>query len=648
MTKKSFYRADIDGLRALAVISVIIYHIDPSLLPGGFLGVDIFFVISGFLITGLLLNELQKKQKINFKTFYSRRVKRLLPALLTVIISTLVAGFLLFAPADYFLLLKSAVASLMSVANIFFYFNLDQGYFAKDSSEIPLLHMWSLAVEEQFYLIWPVLMAFIYKQKGTSCLFYFLITSVFLSFGFAQTLLYFDQPFAYYSLPTRVWELSAGGALAIFLKDRKAFSNNISKACSMIGVILIGASFYWVTSHSDVPGKDNIPLIIGTLLLITAGKANDNISQKLLSNKLWVFLGLISYSAYLWHWPIIAFIKYTAIEIDIVVGTSIFISTFLLATITYYIIETPLRNVEMTPNKAFTRYYIVPLALVGFSTVTLAYGIKSFSPTMYNWSAYSEVTDITPNWKYKYNCQYTDFGVEVKDESECIFPKGSPYKTLLIGDSNGAHYIGMLQEFAQYNHWSFKNITQSACPPLVETKELDWVEKKYAKACLEYRKYLSANLMALDHVIIGGDWTDYDRFDEFRPLFIKTINELAKHNEKVTILAKIPTFSQYSTECEKRRIKITSLNCSLSRYDKSYEKDSSHYAVNNFLLELSNKYKNVNFFDTRNSLCPNSICSPVLNGQFIYSDGGHLSMEGSHLLGAKVLKSKESNTLRFN
>ncbi|MDO6506830.1 acyltransferase family protein [Colwellia sp. 4_MG-2023] len=648
MTKNIFYRADIDGLRALAVISVIIYHIDSSLLPGGYLGVDIFFVISGFLITGLLLNELQKTKKINFKTFYSRRVKRLLPALLTVIISTLVVGFLLFAPADYFSLLKSAVASLISVANIFFYVNLDQGYFAKDSSEIPLLHMWSLAVEEQFYLIWPVLMAFIYKQKGTSYLFYFLVISIFLSFGLAQTLLSFDQSFAYYSLPTRVWELSAGGALAIYLKDRKAFSNNISTAYSIIGAILIGASFYWVTSHSDVPGKDNIPLIIGTLMLITAGKVKGNISQKLLSNKLWVFIGLISYSAYLWHWPIIAFTKYAAIEIDLIVGTTIFISTFLLATITYYIVETPLRNVKVTPSKAFTRYYIVPVALVGLSTVVLAYGIKSFSPSMYNWSAYSEVTDITPNWKYKYNCQYSNFGAESKDESECIFPKGSPYKTLLIGDSNGAHYIGMLQEFAQYDHWSFKNITQSACPPLIETKELDWIEKKYAKACLEYRKYLSSNLMALDHIIIGGDWLDYDRFAEFRPLFIETINKLAKENEKVTILAKIPTFSHYNTECEKRRIKITSLNCSLSRYDKLYEKKSSHYAVNNFLLELSNKYKNVNFFDTKNSLCPNNICSPVLNGKFIYSDGSHLSMDGSHMLGAKVLKSQEKSALGFN
>ena len=213
MSTNNFYRADIDGLRAIAVVSVIIYHIESSLLPGGFLGVDIFFVISGFLITGLLLKELQKTEKLNLQAFYVRRVKRILPALLTVILSTLIVGFLIFTPADYFSLLKSAIASLLSLANVFFYFNLDQGYFAKDTAEVPLLHMWSLAVEEQFYLIWPLLMTFIYKKKGFTFLFYTLLIILIFSLTLAQTSLKFDQPFAYYSLPTRAWELAAGAAL---------------------------------------------------------------------------------------------------------------------------------------------------------------------------------------------------------------------------------------------------------------------------------------------------------------------------------------------------------------------------------------------------------------------------------------------------
>jgi len=647
MASSTFYRPDIDGLRAIAVVSVIIFHINANLLPGGFLGVDIFFVISGFLITSLLLKELQSTQKICLKGFYVRRIKRIIPALLIVIITTLLVGFLILTPADFLSLLQSAVASLLSLANVFFYFSLDQGYFAKDTAEVPLLHMWSLAVEEQFYLIWPLLMAFIYNKKGSIFLFYTLLSILLLSLILAQISLGINQPFAYYSLPTRAWELAAGGALSIYLQNRKELSPNISNLFSLIGVFLIGASFLYVSKQSDIPGIDNIPLIIGTLLLIIAGKNTKNISRRILSNKIIVFIGLVSYSAYLWHWPLIAFTKYATIEIDIYTGSAIFILTFLLAILTYYLVENPLRKLKLTTIKAWSNYYILPVTFLGAVSVSIAYGIKTNSPYIYDWKEYSKVADVIPNWKYKYNCQYTTFGTQKLDEDECIFPKVGPHETLLIGDSNGAHFIGMIQAFSLEYNFSFKNLTQSSCPPLIQTKDLEWVDPKYQKGCSAYRAFLSSNLDKYEHVIIGGDWSDYDRFTSFRPLFIESIEELAQKTKKITLLAKIPTFKNYNVECEKRRVKISDLDCSLTRYDKVYDRLSAVSSVNSFIENVSNQYTNVNFFSIDDTLCPNNICSPTIENQFAYADGGHLHMKGSRQIGEYILKFHSKKSLLF-
>jgi peptidoglycan/LPS O-acetylase OafA/YrhL len=209
------YRADIDGLRALAVISVILFHISPTLLTGGFLGVDIFFVISGYLITGILIKDVLRNKKIDWLGFYKRRILRIFPALISVVSVTLIASYLILTPDDFLHLSASAFASLFSMANIFFYMFVDTGYFAADTAELPLLHLWSLGVEEQFYIIWPfivfALLTFLVKRR-------YILTTItvisVLSLSAAQILLFSDFALSYYMLPTRAWELMFGGWLA--------------------------------------------------------------------------------------------------------------------------------------------------------------------------------------------------------------------------------------------------------------------------------------------------------------------------------------------------------------------------------------------------------------------------------------------------
>lgn len=219
MSNKSLsYRPDIDGLRALAVLAVVIFHINKGWLPGGFVGVDIFFVISGFLITGILKRE-QDKSIFSFANFYMRRIRRILPAALTTILITLIVGIFVLLPSDLKELGKSSLASVFSVANIYFWLFLDTGYFADSSETVPLLHMWSLGVEEQFYLIWPAIMLLTYKFGGRRLLIFVAAALAIVSFVIGEHFILTDQSFAYYMLPSRAGELLFGAILFLVIES---------------------------------------------------------------------------------------------------------------------------------------------------------------------------------------------------------------------------------------------------------------------------------------------------------------------------------------------------------------------------------------------------------------------------------------------
>ena len=634
------YRADIDGLRAIAVCSVILFHIQSDLLQGGFLGVDIFFVISGYLITFLLAKEYAINDKINFIDFYKRRIQRIFPALLFMILSVVLLGYVFFTPSDYAALLTSSIWSLFSAANIYFFNTLDTSYFAPDSGELPLLHLWSLGVEEQFYIFWPFVVWFLSKYLRTiQSQLIFILGTLIISLLMAEWIRPINFSFAYYLLPSRAWELMTGAAVALLLSKGIFPKKTLAEILAWLGSALVLSSLVLVSKKSAIPGVGAAPVVLGTALLIISGASSRLTSiRKILSLKLLVALGLVSYSAYLWHWPILAFLKYSMIEINFRRGFCVFILTFIMASLSYFIIENPLRKCKINVKKVILSYFTIPVLVVTLFSLATINAIQNKNPLLYPWDKYQAIVlDTRAAYSFQYNCQYSEFKPEAFQLDRCVYPQGSQPNILLVGDSNAAHYLGMLRVFADHYGFSLRNATQSSCPMLF-SKKIDWIDERWKKECSLYRKVVENKVAEYDTVIIGGSWNVYDENSNFRAFFKKTIKGLSKKVNKIIILAKNPLFPGYSIKCQERSVRIKGLDCT-----KNFIKLDETIPINKFLMDLTKNYSNVYYFDAKNSFCKQGKCSPYLNGKPIYFDGWHYSMLGSTRLGEAMIK--ENNPL---
>src|SRR5262245_18180547 len=298
------YRADIDGLRAIAVLAVIGFHASPALIPGGFVGVDIFFVISGFLISSLILSGL-KDGSFSFIEFYGRRIRRLFPALIVVLLATWSVGWFILPPSEYAALGRHTLAGAAFAANVLSYSEV--GYFDMPATTKPLLHLWSLGVEEQFYIVFPALLLLLWRYRALrSSLVLIGIVSFALNIGLVRN----HTSFTFYLPLTRFWEFIAGGLLACSHSHGRTFGlpipsalsalpwRNFSVAAGML-LILAGVSF---ASEESFPGWWALLPVLGAFFIIGAGP-NAWLNRGMLANPKLVFVGLISYPLYLWHWP---------------------------------------------------------------------------------------------------------------------------------------------------------------------------------------------------------------------------------------------------------------------------------------------------------------------------------------------------------
>lgn len=632
------YRGDIDGLRAIAVLSVILFHIDKDWVPGGFLGVDIFFVISGYLITLILAKEVHETDKINIVNFYKRRIKRIIPALLFVLLPTFLAGLLLFTPDDLLALSKSMVWSFFSAANIYFFSSIDTGYFAEGSSELPLLHLWSLGVEEQFYILWPFAVLFLLKYVKSIKKRIILVAFLFLaSLIWAQSIIITDHSFAYYMLFTRAWELLAGAIVALLVHSEFRAKNYVSEIMASVGLLAIILSLVFVSESDPVPGVAAIPVIAGAALLIISGISYQTYIGRILSLKILIAIGLVSYSAYLWHWPILAYLRYALIEINWIIAVSVILFTFTMATVSYFLVEAPLRKKNVSTKNVFLWYFIVPaIAIVAVSAITNK-AIKHKNEFIFPWKKLSEVNSNTlPVYKYKYSCQYSLFDVKAYSEDRCVYPENiDNADVFLIGDSNAAHYLGMLRVFAEHYGFSIRNATQSACPMIFDNK-FKCINPQFEKGCKIYRRTVSKEVKKYNTVIVGVSWDSYYSRKGFKKSFKNTLDQLSKDAQHVILLGKVPRFPGYNKECEIRAIRLTGLNCS-SRFNNK-NKEST---VNKYLRGMANKYSNVEYFDIQSQLCRGPECSPYLDNVPVYYNGGHLSMKGSEQIGEKMIQTKD-------
>ncbi|MFT7036050.1 MAG: peptidoglycan/LPS O-acetylase OafA/YrhL [Cyclobacteriaceae bacterium] len=364
------YRPDIDGLRAIAVVSVIVFHAFPSVLPGGYIGVDIFFVISGFLITSIIEREIAD-HSFSIKSFYLKRIKRLFPALIVVLSATLLFGWVALFQDEFNQVGEHAAASVIFLANVSFWKETSD-YFDTASELKPLLHLWSLGVEEQFYLVWPLIIALIVRlQFNFSLVVLLLIVASFL-IGINTVESY--KSFSFYLPFTRFWELAVGGLLAssFFKMKGKNWSldvqrvqakhaNIFAELFSILGLSLIVFSLFYIDESKNFPGWWAIPSVLGATFLIGAGN-NTFISRKLTSSPVVVYIGLISYPLYLWHWPILSYANIIYRELPSVELKLILVLTaIILAVLTYKFVELPIRKKAKQANYSnlFVKSFII-------------------------------------------------------------------------------------------------------------------------------------------------------------------------------------------------------------------------------------------------------------------------------------------------
>jgi hypothetical protein len=313
----------------------------------------------------------------------------------------------------------------------------------------------------------------------------------------------------------------------------------------------------------------------------------------------------------------------------------VLILTFVLAIISYFFIESPLRKNDLSTKKVFIHYFIIPAIAIIFFTTLIEKVIEYRPSWIYSEKKLDKAFLVLPNHKYEYSCLYSAFTPDKFREERCVIPKGSKPTVLVMGDSNAAHYVGMIRVFSKHYGFNFRNVTQSACPTVFNDINYPWVTQKYAKSCLVYRKYILDEAVNYDTVILGGNWSSYN-YKEFKEAFTITLDTLAKKIKKVIVLAKVPLMLNYSKDCAKKSIKMPWIDCA-----KKFKSSGDEVEINTFIKALTKKYPNVSYFDIRNQTCKGKECSPYLDNKPVYYDTGHLSMSGSKLIGESMLKNND-------
>jgi len=468
----------IQGLRALAALLVTLFH--AKWVNGGFIGVDIFYVISGFLITGLLLREIERTGTINFKEFYARRFKRLLPTSFFVLLVTAVASWLLIPATMRSSLGRDIIAASLYVSNyLFAWWQAD--YQNLDATPSPVIHYWSLAVEEQFYLIWPLLILFFFiaatKFKKKILLTLLVATVTALSFVFSIYQTETSPIWAFYSLPTRAWELGLG-ALLVLLPPIKT-----KKLVGLLGFIFIIVSAFIFGETTAFPGVNAVLPVLGTVMLISTINSWPPFLNDVANSRMFQWLGEISYPLYLWHWPLLVLPStYFARPLAIYERILAIIATIILADLTHRFIEEPFRKHKTEPTLVFKRSGVITLVSVLIGTAIIFSSSDKIDVSGINGAVSLAQIKARP-LVYDDGC-HANYAQTKSDKCEYADTK-SDKTMVLYGDSHAAQWFPALVEIASRSGYRLISLTKSACPS-VDTVRLDQGGFKMSR-CKQWR-----------------------------------------------------------------------------------------------------------------------------------------------------------------
>jgi peptidoglycan/LPS O-acetylase OafA/YrhL len=498
------YRADIDGLRALAIGLVLLFHAFPSYCRAGFVGVDVFFVISGYLITRILLVRRARGLSVGgfVLDFYEHRVRRIFPALIVVLVSCAIYGWFRLMPAAYESLAKFIAGGAAFVNNFLLW--SESGYFDQSIESKPLMHLWSLAIEEQFYIVWPLLILFIARIAAGRYLTMILGLLVLGSFAYGVHLTGADPTAAYYSPLSRGWELGVGGILAsIHARGIAAKPTRFGGAVSALALVLVIVGAFFVIDKSQFPGWQALIPVGATAAVIWFGSGT-KVDRYLLGTRPIVFVGLISYPLYLWHWGILSFIRIqNPLPPGVVLLGALAVSVGLAAA-TYYLVERPLKRLKLR-----TASVAVAVAMV----LVFAFALTAYS---FKWSgvhltpmqvALSKEYDPRPD--YRFGTCFLDSAVQTPSDfaPECTEASSPDSPTLLIwGDSLAAQLYPGLAAQAETLDYALVQRTASSCPPAIHDSYSDRANCNEINAAV--RAYIEEYRPAA--VTINGRWPSDD------------------------------------------------------------------------------------------------------------------------------------------
>jgi len=598
------YRKDIDGLRAVAVLAVLVFHLDPGYLNAGYLGVDIFFVISGYLITRIVYTEVIAN-KYTYTNFYVRRSKRILPPLYFMVVLTLIAGYIILLPLDFYKTGIAILGAILFASNMQFALRTGD-YFSSDSSEWPMLHTWSLSVEEQYYFILPLALIFFLRLLKLN-LIAVLCVVVVASFTLAEFMSGKESlaGLSYYFLLTRMGELLIGSILAI-LHAKGSLEKSNSNILSTVAAIVLLATLIFFNKQLVFPGFSALLACIPIALII---HSEDTWVNRLLENKVVVWIGLLSYSLYLFHWPVLAFARYILnttegyLHLPLATQAICLALIFLLSTVSYYAVERPLRRLNVVGIKALVLYFLIPSAAL----VLLAVGVvmKQGLPDRFS----TDTIDIAYQFSHI-------------DKSECPSlvnlgcvggEKDAEDPLLLYGNSHAEHYFELLSLLASDSGRSLKMYASGGCG----------LKKQSAKCDSTKSGYASELQHGTDVSVLAFRWDQDIEEEKFLTELDLLVKEAMTASKKVIVMAQPPLLNFNPAKIE--NCKRLGVSCS-----KPANEINELYPHYNDAIEQRVTALGAEFFDPYATI---SDTSQLYDGdKLLYSDTDHLSVYGARWL----------------
>uniref|UniRef100_Q07SJ4 Acyltransferase n=1 Tax=Rhodopseudomonas palustris (strain BisA53) TaxID=316055 RepID=Q07SJ4_RHOP5 len=649
------YRSDIDGLRAVAVIPVVLFHAGLPGFGGGFVGVDVFFVISGYLITSLIADDLSTGT-FSIAKFYERRIRRIFPALIVVLLFVLFVGYFLFTPDDYRSLGSSVDATILFLSNMFFWQQV--GYFDSASSLKPLLHTWSLSIEEQFYAVYPLLLLLLRRFSHQTKLIV-LVSTFLISFVAAAAMVFYKPSAAFYLGPFRAWELLGGGLVALGLLPNRA-TNAARQICAVLGLLLVLLPEVFYSATTRFPGLTAAPPVLGTMLIIWTGGLGSTIVRKLLSSPPLTSIGKASYSLYLWHFPIFAFSHYVTIgKINFLNSIALCIASVVISFASLYVVERPFRR-KSSPR---TTARLVSTAVGAMACVAM---IGVYVVTNDGLRGRFDLQTITlldterENTAHAMKCMSLGDKLIAPQDACRYGASGVRPSVLLWGDSHSAVTATAISDAAHRHGAAFLYAGSVDCPPglgfdIASDHGPGFVSTPGYQYCGEYNGAMLRSAVSSEHiktVVISARWTNW-RIGEpgspaegpvdirlrnslgtaqtldgnkqiFAEGFEKLVMALLDAGKVVWVVGPVPEPSVVVP----RALYVQHLGLDRSDFDIP---ESVFFTKNKWILaywqNLSEKYP-IRFVWPHSVLCSKGTCKVSDNGAPLYFDHNHLSKAG--------------------